>query len=85
MAKSDKALKGIKLFVSPEYENPFSQKREEAFFQSLWSAVAGRRWNGKRGLLKRWDFLRESFLKTAGSLQKGAGLSESQEQDGEQG
>jgi hypothetical protein len=86
MAKSDKALKGIKLFVSPEYENPFSQKSEDAFFQSLWSAVTGGgRWKKKRGLLRRWDFLRESFLKTAGSLQKGAGLSESQEQDGEQG
>ena len=86
MAKSDKALKGIKLFVSPEYENPFSQKSEDAFFQSLWSAVTGGgRWKKKRGLLRRWDFLRESFLKTDGSLQKGAGLSESQEQDGEQG
>ena len=87
MAKSGRALKEIKLFVSPEYENPFSQKREDAFFQSLWSAVSGsaRRWNKKRGLLKGWDFLREIFLNTAGSLQKGAGLSESQEQDGEQG
>ncbi len=87
MTKSDKALKGIKLFVSPEYENPFSQKREDAFFQSLWSAVAGSGGRGKkkRGLLKRWDFLRKPFLNTAGSLRKGAGLSESQEQDGEQG
>ena len=85
MSRSDKALKEIKLFVSPEYENPFSQKREEAFFQSLWSAVAGRRWNGKRGLLKRWDFLKEIILNTAGNLRKGAELSESQEQDGEQG
>ena len=87
MTSSDKALKGIKLFVSPEYENPFRQKREEAFFQSLWSAIAvsGRRWNRKRGLLKSWGFLREIILNTAGSLRKGAGLSESQEQDGEQG
>ena len=30
-------------------------------------------------------FLREIILNTAGSLRKGAGLSESQEQDGEQG
>ena len=87
MTSSDKALKGIKLFVSPEYENPSRQKREEAFFQSLWSAIAvsGRRWNRKRGLLKSWGFLREIILNTAGSLRKGAGLSESQEQDGEQG
>ncbi|MFQ9705243.1 MAG: hypothetical protein ACLR0U_32285 [Enterocloster clostridioformis] len=40
MAKSDKALKGIKLFVSPEYEN-FSARKAKMPFQSLWSAVTG--------------------------------------------
>ncbi len=87
-AKSDRALKGIKLFVSPDYGNPFRQKREEeAFFQSLWSAVtgSGREQGGARGWLERWDFLKEIFLNTAANLQKGAGSSESQEQDGEPG
>ena len=39
----------------------------------------------KKRLIKIMGFLREIILNTAGSLRKGAGLSESQEQDGEQG
>ena len=38
MTSSDKALKGIKLFVSPEYENPSDRKEKKPFFSRCWSA-----------------------------------------------
>lgn len=77
--------KGILVFGSPEYPDPFRQQREEKeFFHAVWSAVSGsgRLRIRKRGWLKRWDMLKSIFLNTAGLLHRRAESSESQERDG---
>ena len=81
-------LKGIRIFGSPEYGDPFLQQaQEKEYFEAIWSAVSGcgGTRKGKKGWLRRWDVLKKALSGAAGPLRRSAGSSESRERDAGQG